>query len=1185
MSATRSKNMKLYAYFFLMCSVSSLFSTPKGLEVAVGKAQVVSPDANTMEIHVSDGAVLRWNDFSVEKGEKTTFFLSSDTAFVSNLVIAKNPSRIFGNINSNGQIFLFNPSGIVIGKSAHISAAGFIAGAFDVFEKDLMEAHEIGTKQCEGLIVNYGTIDATKCVLLLGAKAKNFGVISAGKGELHVASGSQFLIRPKENDKIYIQTPVPEGCVQNFGLLEAHKIVVEAKTNPYALAIRSYGHIDALHKEQVGGEIYLLAHEGQMDIEGTVSAHNCDGVGGDIHLLGKELFLNDSVTINASGLSGGGKISIGEEYSPSHEHSSSCEKIFFSSLASISANAENIGDGGNIVLWAEQQNRSIGNIYACGGIEQGNGGFVDISSRGDLQAVSHVDLRAPYGKTGMLIYDPCDIVVSSASDSPAFANPYPSLPFSGTAILNNSTLSTNLGSADVTLRTNGGTGGNGDITIENTVAWNAPHTLTLIADRDIIIKAQVNSAAADAHTAIDFTAGRNLEIESVATTQSYISSLGGDQLYSIGGDISLKPIGGAGLFTALDTNYGQIFISNASNITIGDASSSSFARIQVSDIGAPDLKINLSGSLHLLGGSVNGAYASILSEENILISGAENIILTGGLVAGGNQSASIESQEGDITISNVDHVLLNAHDYPAYILADQGNITFNTVSNIGLAGPSATDTYSTIKAYGNIGLSQIGSITLAAGTSSGAGSYVSLESVAGNIVADISDNLSVTSQNHPAFIQADSGYVTISNVQNIQLLGSDAADTYATIKAHNDLGLSQIGSIALAAGTSSGAGSYVSLESVAGNIAVDTADSINITAQNHPSYIQSHAGNVTVDHVDTVSLTGSSVADISSQIQAFANVSLNDIGSISITGGSFAGSGYARIYAGNNFSATEIDNLTLTSLAQDAFLIAGGSLHVNASTLAMTSSVSGQAYIEAPGDMSLSGEDLTLWGEPSKIAYIRNSSSNNLELSFQGNIIFQQYGLAQTSSGVMSAIAGKDLEIKNHSTIQTTSGGDITLVVDNLFPKIPEIGSGKFSLDSSSQVLSDGPVRIFSAFRENNSIENTINGYPFIPGEKYVNSSQEIWGQYYYSDFFGGEGFTIFYKDPAATEIYLASIASSELFYRLDWMEQTVLFSDFFQKVLQRYREFSISYDPKTYGGFLEYHAWKKYLEALTFYE
>lgn len=138
-----------------------------------------------------------------------------------------------------------------------------------------------------------------------------------------------------------------------------------------------------------------------------------------------------------------------------------------------------------------------------------------------------------------------------------------------------------------------------------------------------------------------------------------------------------------------------------------------------------------------------------------------------------------------------------------------------------------------------------------------------------------------------------------------------------------------------------------------------------------------------------------------------------------------------------------------------------------------------------------------------------------------------------TTSGDLSVIADRDISVGASTLIRNLGSGDLTLVVDNQAPTIPEIGDGSFILRNGGMVgrVGGGLLRIFTARRGQNTIRGSvnINGATFVPGGFGKNSPTEIWTTYF-SSTLGGTPFTIFYKEPIAG----LPIANFELFYMFD---------------------------------------------------
>jgi hypothetical protein len=91
--------------------------------------------------------------------------------------------------------------------------------------------------------------------------------------------------------------------------------------------------------------------------------------------------------------------------------------------------------------------------------------------------------------------------------------------------------------------------------------------------------------------------------------------------------------------------------------------------------------------------------------------------------------------------------------------------------------------------------------------------------------------------------------------------------------------------------------------------------------------------------------------------------------------------------------------------------------------------------------------------------------------------------------------------------------GTITLVVDNLFPTSPGLGSGQFVLAPTATVNPNGQqLQIFTALPTQNSILGTLNGQPFAPGLNNERSG-------YYPDAFFVSDYVVFYKTPTTPDL------------------------------------------------------------------
>ncbi|MDC7713639.1 filamentous hemagglutinin N-terminal domain-containing protein [Vogesella sp. LYT5W] len=164
--------------------------------------------------------------------------------------------------------------------------------------------------------------------------------------------------------------------------------------------------------------------------------------------------------------------------------------------ATLVADAQAQGDGGRIELVAAQTAAVHGSLSARGGSESGDGGFIETSGKQVQLAGINVDTRAANGKTGNWLIDPNDFVVAASGGD-----------ITGTA------LSGQLAQNNITLSSvAGGNAGNGDLLVNDSVAWSANTTLTLQAERNVAINQQVAASGNSAGVVITPGAGGQLLI-------------------------------------------------------------------------------------------------------------------------------------------------------------------------------------------------------------------------------------------------------------------------------------------------------------------------------------------------------------------------------------------------------------------------------------------------------------------------------------------------------------------------------------------------------------------------------------------------------------------------------------------------------------------------------------------------
>jgi len=123
---------------------SHALGNPNGANVVVGDVNIGGVGTDHVIIdNNSDRAIVDWNDFSIGLGETTTINQVTNDAAILNRVTGGNVTEIYGTLESNGQVFLINESGILIGASGVVETNGFVASTLDVSNSDFLGAGDM----------------------------------------------------------------------------------------------------------------------------------------------------------------------------------------------------------------------------------------------------------------------------------------------------------------------------------------------------------------------------------------------------------------------------------------------------------------------------------------------------------------------------------------------------------------------------------------------------------------------------------------------------------------------------------------------------------------------------------------------------------------------------------------------------------------------------------------------------------------------------------------------------------------------------------------------------------------------------------------------------------------------------------------------------------------------------------
>jgi filamentous hemagglutinin family protein len=384
---------------FVMLTAAPSMAAPQGGSVAAGSATIRQSGVKT-DIHQSTNkAIIDWRSFDIRSGEHTQFHQPSSTSVTLNRINDVKASQIDGKLTANGHIMLINPNGVVFGGGAQVDVGSLTATSADIDNADFMAGNYNFDKagNASASIINNGLITAKEAGLvnLVAPRVENNGVIYAKMGKVRLAAADKFTL----------------------DLAGDNLINIAVSDEDAAKIVKNTGNIDV-----EGGAVALTAAKARNIVDnmvmnsGVITASSMTKKGGKIILGASNVKV--SGTLKADGKTGGGEILVGGDYQGAGaDVMPIAQNTIVTKNATITANATDTGDGGKVIVWADQNTGFAGSIEANGGTNGGNGGLAEVSGKSYLDFRGYVSL---VGDTlGTLLLDPDDLDIVAGAANPA----------------------------------------------------------------------------------------------------------------------------------------------------------------------------------------------------------------------------------------------------------------------------------------------------------------------------------------------------------------------------------------------------------------------------------------------------------------------------------------------------------------------------------------------------------------------------------------------------------------------------------------------------------------------------------------------------------------------------------------------------------------------------------------------
>ncbi|WP_395408716.1 beta strand repeat-containing protein [Pseudoduganella sp. UC29_106] len=555
-------------------------------QVVAGQA-AFSQQGNVFSITNTPNTIINWQSFSIAPNEITRFIQQNADSKVLNRITGQDPTKILGSLQSNGQVFLINPNGVLFGKDARIDVNGLVASSLSLSNADFLAGkHNFKADGAAGKVENQGRITTPQGgqVFLIAPNVENSGIITSPKGEIILAAGQSVQLVDSANPSVQVVVSAPSDQALNLGQVVAQG----GRIGIFGALVNQRGSVNADSAVMGENGTIVLKASGRTSLEaGSVTSARGAGKGGDIQILGKQVALTGDARVDASGAQGGGSVLVGGDYQGANPSVPNAKQTYVGKDAVISVDAVDNGDGGKVVVWGDDAASVHGTITARGGAAGGNGGFTETSAHTLDVAGLYVDAGAAHGKHGTWLLDPWDIEVNAT----------------GGGVVN-----------DVLAFLNGATSGLTQIAVS---ALNLNADIVLQARNDLTISDALNLGTQGA--SVTALAGNHLNINAPITTNAGRIVLSANDAGA--------PATGSGVLTvgaALTSGGGAVSLSGA-NVNLNAALNAGAGNVTVAS--------NKSGGKIMIGST--GSIASSTSTNVPLVQlTADQMDLTGGITGG-----------------------------------------------------------------------------------------------------------------------------------------------------------------------------------------------------------------------------------------------------------------------------------------------------------------------------------------------------------------------------------------------------------------------------------------------------------------------------------------------------------------------------------------------------------------------
>ncbi|MFT5813408.1 MAG: filamentous hemagglutinin family protein [Psychroserpens sp.] len=267
------------------------FADQTGGAVVAGAGSITQTTNLTTINQASQTLGLTWDTFNINAGQTVNFVQPNAAALAVNRILDTNGSRIMGNLNANGQVWLINPNGVFFGAGSQINIGSVLASTLNPLS-NTGDMDQVFGNGGTASVINQGNITAANggYVAMLGNKVINEGVITAQMGAIALGAGSKVSLQFSGNKLLglTVNESTLNNLAENNQLIKADGGLVfmsaGAKDSILASTVNNTGVIEAHTLQEHNGTIFLMGGmaAGTTNVAGTLDASAAQGNGGFI---------------------------------------------------------------------------------------------------------------------------------------------------------------------------------------------------------------------------------------------------------------------------------------------------------------------------------------------------------------------------------------------------------------------------------------------------------------------------------------------------------------------------------------------------------------------------------------------------------------------------------------------------------------------------------------------------------------------------------------------------------------------------------------------------------------------------------------------------------------------------------------------------------------------------------------